>query len=115
MAQQVVQQSLETWLARRSADWCGSVAGVVRRVVWAAKSGLQALCIFRLVRASNLCEYQTKAVFGLKLIFGWGEHKGVLNESGFRAYCVEVDWGLSFLSVNWPAQLNAPQLAQRWL
>ena len=47
--------ALKRWHMRRSADWCGSGAGVVRRVVWAAKSVLQALCIFRLVRASNLC------------------------------------------------------------
>jgi len=31
--------------------------------VWAAKSGLSALCIPRLLRASNLCEHQTSAVF----------------------------------------------------
>ncbi len=30
VAYQVVQQSLETWLARRSAEWCGSGAGLVR-------------------------------------------------------------------------------------
>jgi len=40
VAQQVVQQNLEAWLARRSADWCGRGAGVVRRVVWANNSGL---------------------------------------------------------------------------
>ena len=56
----------------RSADWCGLGTGVVRRVVRAAKSGLQALCNFRLVRASNLCEHQTKAVFDLKFMVGWG-------------------------------------------
>ena len=33
VAYQVVQQNLETWLALRSADWCGSGTGVVRRVV----------------------------------------------------------------------------------
>ena len=33
----------------------GSGAAVVRREVWSAKSGLQAACIFRLLRASNLC------------------------------------------------------------
>ena len=31
-----------------------------------------ALCNFRLFRASYLCEHQTKAVFGQKLIVGWG-------------------------------------------
>ncbi len=30
---------------------------------------------------------------------GWGEHKVVLDESGFRAYCVEADRGLKVLSV----------------
>ena len=72
---------------------------MVRRVVWAAKSVLQALCIFRLVRVSNLCEHQTKAAFDLKLMVSWGEHKVVLDESGFSAYRVRVDWGLNFLSV----------------
>ena len=67
---------------RRSVDWCGSGAGVVRRVVWSAKSGLQAMCIFRLFRASNLCEHQTNVVFDQKLMVCWGEHKGVLDESG---------------------------------
>ena len=28
---------------------------------------------------------------------GWGEHKVVLDESGFSAYRVDVDWGLNFL------------------
>ena len=72
---------------------------MVRRVVWAAKSVLQALCIFRLVRVSNLCEHQTKAAFDLKLMVGGGEHKVVLDESGLRVYCVDVSWGLNFLSV----------------
>ena len=99
VAQQEVQQSLETWLARRSADWCGSVAGVVRRVVWAAKSGLSAVCIFRLFRVSNLCEHRTKVVFGLELMVGGGEHKVVLGKIGCRAWCADVNWGLNFLSV----------------
>ena len=30
VAYQVVQHNLETWLALRNADWCGSGAGVVR-------------------------------------------------------------------------------------
>jgi len=30
---------------------------------------------------------------------GGGGHKVVLDESGFRAYRVEMDWGLNFLSV----------------
>ena len=30
---------------------------------------------------------------------GWGEHKGVLDESGFRECSAEADWGLNFLSV----------------
>jgi len=34
--------------------------------VWAANSGLHALCIFYLFRLSNLCEHQTNAVFDLK-------------------------------------------------
>ena len=67
-------------------------------MVRAANSGLQAVCNFRLLRASNLCEHQTKVVFELKLVVGGGEHKVVFDESGFRAYCMRVARGLSFLS-----------------
>ena len=55
---------------RQSVDWCGSGAGLVRQVVWAAESGLQAVCNFRLLRVSYLCEHRTKAVFDQKLIVG---------------------------------------------
>jgi len=54
--------------------------------VWSAKSVLQAACIFRLLRASNLCEHRTKVVFELKLMVGWGEHNVVLDKSGCRGY-----------------------------
>ena len=57
------------------------------------------MCIFRLLRLSNLCELQTKAFVDLKLMVDWGEHKVVLDEIRFRAYCIDVDWGLNFLSV----------------
>ena len=40
--------------------------------VWAANSGLHALCIFYLFRLSNLCEHRTKAVFDLKSMVGGG-------------------------------------------
>ena len=73
---------------------------MVRRVVWAANAGLQAVCNFRLCRASNLCEHQTIAVFDLQLMVGRGEHKGVVDEGGFRVYCVDMDWGLNFVSVS---------------
>ena len=56
------------------------------------------MCILRLSLVSNLCEHQTKAVFEQKLIVGWGEHKMVFDESVFRVYCDEGDWGLNFLS-----------------
>ena len=59
-------------------------------------STLQALCIFDLLRVSNLCEHRAKAAFDLKLMIGWGEHKVVLDESGFSAYRISVDWGLNF-------------------
>ena len=58
------------------------------------------MCIFRLLRVSNLCEQRTNAVFDLKLMVGGVQHKVVLDESGFSAYRVEVDWGLNFLSVS---------------
>ena len=57
------------------------------------------MCIPRLSRASQLCEHRTKAVFDPKLMVGGGEHKVVLDKRGFSAYCVVVDWGLNFLSV----------------
>ncbi len=56
------------------------------------------MCIFYLFRLSKLCEHRTKAVFDPKLIVGGDQHKVVLDKSGFRAYCVVVDWGLNFLS-----------------
>ena len=40
---------------------------------------------------------------------GGGEHKVVLDESGFRAYSADVDWGLNFLSVNGSSSTS------RWL
>ena len=83
----------------RSVDWCGSGAGVVRRLVVYASSVLQALCNFLLFRVSNLSEHRTKAVIDQKLMVGWGEHKVVLEESGFRAYSAVVDCGWNFLSV----------------
>ena len=38
-------------------------------------------------------------VFDQKLIVGGDQRKVVLDESGFRAYIVYLDWGLNFLSV----------------
>ena len=67
------------------------------------------MCILRLLRVSNLCEHRTKAVFGPKLMVGGSEHKVVLDESGFRAFCVGVDCVLNFLSVYsrlWPPRLR---------
>ena len=54
--------------------------------------------IYCLSSVSNLCE-QKNVVFELKLMIGWGKHKGVVDKSGFSAYRVDVDWGLNFLSV----------------
>jgi len=65
VAYQVVLQNLETWLAWRSAGGLDAGAGLVWKVVWSAKSGLQALCILRLFRVSNFCEHQTSAVVNL--------------------------------------------------
>ena len=67
---------------------------VMQQLVRAAISGLYALCIFRLLRVSNLCAHRTKAVFGLKLRVGWGEHKVVLDKRRFRVYCVGVGVGV---------------------
>ena len=76
----------------------GARAQQAWRGEWCAKSGLQAVCNFPQLHATNLCEHQTKAVFDLKLMVGLGEHKVVLDESGFSAYCFDVDWGLNFCS-----------------
>ena len=57
------------------------------------------MCIFRMLRVLNLSEHRSEAVFDLKLLVGWGEHKVVLDKHGFRVYYVEVDWGLNFLFV----------------
>ena len=72
---------------RRSVDWRGPGAALV----WSAKSVLQAACIFRLLRASNLCEHRTKVVLELKLMVGWGEHKVVLDKSRCSWYYVRVN------------------------
>ena len=50
------------------------------------------MCIPRLVRASKLCEDQTKAVFDLKAMVGGGARKDVLDQCGFRVYSGGVDW-----------------------
>ena len=84
---------------RRSADWCGLGTGVVRRVVRAANSGLHASCILRLLRISKLANNQSKSVFDLKLLVGGALHKVVLDHSGFRVYCLDVDWVLNFLFI----------------
>ena len=55
-------------------------------MVWSANSGLQAVCSFRLLSVSNLCEHQTEAVFDLKLMVGWVWHKVVLDKSVFKLY-----------------------------
>ena len=69
-------------------------------MVWCAKSVLQAVCILRLLRVSNLCEHHTEVVFRLKVMVGGSEHKVVLDKRESRVYCVEVDCGLNFLSVH---------------
>ena len=55
----------------------------------------------------RIYEHQTKAVFDLKLLVGWGEHKVVLDESGFRAYRMGVAFGLNFLSVRSRAERSS--------
>ena len=50
--------------------------------VWYAKSGLKAMCIPRLSRASKLCEDQTKAVFDPKLMVGGVSTKWCLTRVG---------------------------------
>jgi len=55
--------------------WVGWMQALAWRGEWCAKSGLQAMCILRLFRASNCCEHRTKAVLDLKLRVGWGDLK----------------------------------------
>ena len=64
-------------------------------------------------RAKKIYEHQTNAVFALKSMVGWGEHKVVLGESGFRAYCVDVHWDLNFLSVAGAQLAVAYQVVQQ--
>jgi len=64
------------------------------------------VCILCLLRGSNLCDNQTNAVFKLKLIVGWGEHKVVPDKSGIRAYRVDMDWGLNYPSIKIIPLLN---------
>ena len=67
-------------------------------MLWAANAVLfYALCIFRLLRVSNLCEHQTKAVFDLKLMVRGVKHKSVLDKRRFRAYYDREGWRLNFL------------------
>jgi len=64
-------------------------------------------CAFFACYAYNIVENRTKAVFDLKFMVGWGQHKVVFDESGFRAYCVGVDCALNFLSVGEPDEIVA--------
>ena len=57
------------------------------------------MCNFRLLRVSKLSEHRTKAVFALKLMVGGGEHKEVIDKSGFGAYNF-MNVGVNFLCVN---------------
>jgi len=71
------------------------------------------VCILRLLRGSNFCDNQTNAVFDLKLIVGWGEHKGVHDKSGIRAYRVDMDWGLNYPSIkNYPSTQQLRYLSE---
>ena len=47
----------------------------------------------------RFCEHRRSVVFELKLMVGWGEHKRVVDESGFRVYSADLNWGLNFVSV----------------
>ena len=62
--------------------WIGHWRGVVSGVVRSAKSGLWVVCNFRLLRVSNLCQHQTKAVFDLKLMVVWVCTKWCLTRVG---------------------------------
>ena len=47
--------------------------------------------MFRLLRASNLCEHQTRVVFGLKLMIGGASHKVVVEKGRLRLYYIDID------------------------
>ena len=69
------------------------MAGHSRARPPAAVSGLKgARRRVLLLRASTLCEHQTKAVFGLELMVGGSEHKMVIDKGGFRVYYLGVNW-----------------------
>jgi len=67
------------WISR----WRGAVSGVVCQIWIVGVGHFPPVTRIRL-RASNLCEHQTKAVFDLKLMVGGSEHKVVLDQGGFR-------------------------------
>ncbi len=55
--------------------WRGAVSCVVCQI------RIAGICIFRFFRASTLCKYRTKAVFGLELMVGVSS-KGCLTRVG---------------------------------
>ena len=73
--------------------WLGVMSGVVCQI--RIVGSVQFPPITRIKSLRTL----TKAVFGLKSTAGWGEHKVVLDESGFRAYSFGKSLGLNFLFV----------------
>ena len=88
--------------------WLGAVSGVVCKIRVAGIVHFPPVTRIKTLRTPN------KAVFELKLMVGWGEHKVVLDEGGFRPYCVGVDWGLNFLSVGSSVFFSIEHYGNRW-
>ena len=70
----------------RCGEWCGLPNPCCRQCGFYA-------CHAYLISTKK----RTKVVFDQKPMVGRGEQKVAFDKSGFRAYCVDVDWGVNFL------------------
>jgi len=105
----------------------GNVAGTAERgLVWIRRWGgvvTGAGCQFRIVASvqfppdTRIKSLRTPNKSGLcPEVNGWlGEHKVVLDESGFWAYCVGVDLGLKFQSVKGDYVSDKVKYWLRWI
>ena len=73
--------------------WRRAARGVVCQICVA--------CIVHFSLVPRIISLRTPNISGLRPedYVWWGKHKVVLDESEFRACCVDVDWGLNCLSV----------------
>ena len=74
--------------------WLGVVSGVVCQIRIVGSVQFPPVTRIKSLRRPN------KSGLCLEVNCWWGKHKVVVDEGGFSVFCVEVDWGLSFLSVH---------------